>query len=525
MVSALKLLLAVAATAIGFCVFVPAALARPAATPPPIGDGCLVGRWIETKETAPGNWAWNGQIVAVSGLQGMVITFTADGTETDYLSAALPLTANFNGHRLKIFLRGYAQFHVQAGGSSLVQTAPVDNVGVSYNYDGRPVQGGAVYLAGVYTYRCGPTTLHRETAAHTAGYGPLVDDLVRAPAAGASGGLASTVSSGLPTPAAVLAAPMTLLVSAVLALAAVLLITFPSQLFNRTYEENHEVIRYWWERRFGWLLRLRLRAFRRGTREGRASVGFLAVVLVGGLLAALLDPSFGFNLRTLALFMGAVCALLAGSIVSFAAAGVYRILRHKAGTWRLHALPSGLAIAAICVLVSRLTNFQPGYLYGLMGGIVFAHALTKNEEGHVVAVTSAVTLAVALAAWFVWVPVSIQSTAHPTDFGSALASNFLAAIFVSGMVGLLIGLVPLRFLPGEKLAGWHRGVWGTVFGMAALSVIEVMLRPESSAGRAAPAPFWVTAGLFVAFGVVSILFWGYFRVRRRPAAESLGAND
>jgi len=195
----------------------------------------------------------------------------------------------------------------------------------------------------------------------------------------------------------------------------------------------------------------------------------------------------------------------------------------------LQALPSGLLVAAACVLVSRLTSFQPGYLYGLIGGVVFARELGLREKGHVVAVTSLATLAVAVAAWLAWVPVSAQSLAHPTSFGWAVASNFLAALFVSGMVGLLIGLVPLRFLPGDKLASWHRGVWGAVFGLAALSVVEVMLRPQSAGTHFTAAPFLTTAGLFITFGLASVAFWGYFKVRRdstpRAAAASAGTTD
>jgi hypothetical protein len=501
-----------------------AAAVRPA--PPPIGDRCLVGRWVETLESAPGNWAWNGQVFAVSGLRGMVVTFTSDGTEIDDLSAAEPLVGDYQGHQLKIVERGKIQFQVRAGGNQLKQSDPIGGVPVSYYYDGQQMQGGAVYPPGIYTYSCGATTLHRETPAHISGYGPLVDDLVRAPAVASAGGgsLVSPFSSSLATPASVLAAPVTLLISAVVALAAVLLITFPSHLFNRTYEENHEVIRYWWERRFPWLLHLRIRALAGGRRGVRDGLGYMAVVLCGGVLAALLDPRFGLNVRSVALFTGAVFALLAGSLVGFAAAAGYRVARHRAGSWRLHALPTGLFVAGACVLVSRVTDFQPGYLYGLIGGVVFAGRLTRREEGHTVAVTSLVTLAAAVAAWLAWVPVSAQSAAHPTSFGWAVASNFLAAVFVSGMVGLLIGLVPLRFLPGDKLASWHRGVWGAVFGLAALSVVEVMLRPQSSGSSVTTAPFLTTAGLFVAFGIASVAFWGYFRVRRDSTSSSTAAS-
>jgi len=205
------------------------------------------------------------------------------------------------------------------------------------------------------------------------------------------------VGSTLATPTNLLRAPVALLANALIALALVLLVTFPSHLFNRTYEENHDAIRAWWERRLPQLKGLRL-----GTAivpaPGRASLSYVIVVLCGGVLAALLDPSFGPNLRTLALFLGVVLALIAGSTLGATADGLYRAARHKAGIWHLHALPSGLVVAALCVLVSRLTSFQPGYLYGLIGGVTFARSLSLREEGHVVAVTSVLTLAVSVAA-------------------------------------------------------------------------------------------------------------------------------
>ena len=48
------------------------------------------------------------------------------------------------------------------------------------------------------------------------------------------------------------------------------------------------------------------------------------------------------------------------------------------------ALPGTLFIAAICVIVSRVANFQPGYLYGLIIGFGFARELSKVAEGRLV---------------------------------------------------------------------------------------------------------------------------------------------
>jgi photosystem II stability/assembly factor-like uncharacterized protein len=336
--------------------------------------------------------------------------------------------------------------------------------------------------------------------------------------ASTSPSILSTVGGSLASPASLLGAPLSTLVNALITVGLILLITFPSQLFNRTYEENHERIRGWWERRLTWSARLRERGQALNPSVGGA-LSFAAVLLVGGVLAAMLDPGFGPNVRSLALFAGAVLALVAGVAVSGLAAGAYRRTRHRVGHWRLRALPSALLVATVCVFISRITQFQPGYLYGLIGGVVFTGHLNSREEGHEVAVASVGTLIVSIVAWVVWVPVAGAASAHPSSFGLALAENFLAALFLSGMVGLVIGLVPLRFLPGERVARWHRGVWAILFGVACLTVVEVMIRPQTSAGRRVE-PLWTTIGLFLAFGLASVLFWAYFKVQRTTTPEA-----
>lgn len=497
-----------------------------------IGDSCLIGRWVERSYSAPGNWTWpeagsptGPPVIPATGLAGLVITYAADGTQTSDFSNAQPVVASYQGHQLKVVIRGMLKLRVYADGRVIVPTTVItNNLKGTFYVDGvldpYPTlltgSGGSVY-------RCSATKLHMESAALYAGYGPELDDLTRTGTAGPPQSVISSVGSTLPTPGDLLRDPVALLINALLTLALILLVTFPSQLFNRTFEENHDAIRSWWTTHVPWLKRLQKRAMQFRSRY-RSEASYAAVIVIGGVLASLLDPHFGPNLRTLALFAGAALALTAGSVVASLAAGAYRLTRHKAGSWRLHALPSGLLVAALCVLISRLVSFQPGYLYGLIGGVTFTTALSLREEGHVVAVTSLVTLAVSIGAWLVWVPVSAASAAHPTAFGWAVFSNFLAALFVSGIVGLLMGLVPLRFLPGEKLAKWHKGVWGAVFGVAGLTLLEVMLRPQSAGAHLATVPFWTTAGLFIAFGTVSVLFWGYFKTRRPTVSRASRKN-
>src|SRR5690348_4574077 len=184
-----------------------AAAGRPA--PPAIGDRCLVGRWVETKQSAPGNWIVANQVVPVTGLAGMVVTFTADGTETDDLSRAQPLVGDYQGHQVKFVERGLVRFDVHGDGSLLSQTAAGGSATVSFYYDNVYQPSGFItYLPGTYSYRCGSTTLHREAPAGYPGYGPLLDDLVCRLLLDTKT-LVSPFSSSLATPASLLAAPVT----------------------------------------------------------------------------------------------------------------------------------------------------------------------------------------------------------------------------------------------------------------------------------------------------------------------------
>lgn len=342
--------------------------------------------------------------------------------------------------------------------------------------------------------------------------------------AGPSNAMVSSFSTSLPTPTAVGNSVPALLFSALLVLALVLLVVFPSQLFNRTYEENHDRIRAWWERRLPWTRAERQRA---ETHARRRAIALPSAVIVGAVLGTLLDLKVGLNARTAALFTGIVVSFLFSISLGTAVTAAYRRARGLGTHWQLHALPSGLVVAGVCVLVSRLVGFQPGYLYGIIGGIAFVGALSGKEEGRLVALSSAVTLVVAVLAWLLWVPVSTAAARPGAGFGMALLSNVLSALFVGGLAGVVLSLIPLRLLPGEKLAAWHWGAWAAVFALGMFGLVQIMLRPQSEAAHVASVPLWTTVGLFVAFGTASVAFWAYFRTaqpRGAPAEEGPRAS-
>ena len=338
-------------------------------------------------------------------------------------------------------------------------------------------------------------------------------------------GAKPSVFTVLPTPASSFASVTHDLENAGVTVAALLFITFPSQLFNSTFEENYEDIKAWWEKKLRFLGKARRKLAER-KREGRSersnAWAFAVVLVVGALLGNLINPHFGADLSSLASFLAVVAAIVTGMSVAATVNIVYRRRRHGADQAHPHlkALPAGLAIAAACVLVSRLADFAPGYLYGLICGVAFSRQLAKHEKGHVIALSTVATLAVATVVWFAWVPVQGSVSHGHAGFGLVLLDDFLGSLFVSGLVGSVIGMLPLRFLPGGDLAAWHRGAWAAVFGVALFGMLQAMLRPVSHS-HVGHAPIVTVIILLVLFGGGSLVFRQHFarREREKKAAE------
>ncbi|HET9058810.1 MAG TPA: FGLLP motif-containing membrane protein, partial [Acidimicrobiales bacterium] len=354
-------------------------------------------------------------------------------------------------------------------------------------------------------------------------------------------GGASSISTSLPWPATAFASAGADITSGGIALAVALFITFPANVFNSTFEENYADITAWWEK---WLTvfvsRDRRRAWRERWRTARArllsvlrlagrsptkrlereTVAFACVLGLGALLGSLLDPSFGANTHTLLTWLAIALAMAAGVAVSAGVTMGYHRARKRRGIDRkLRALPGGLAIAAACVAISRLSGFQPGYLYGIVCGVSFGRELESHEEGHVVALSSVTRVVLAIVAWLAWAGVGGPRLAG--GLLGDLASNFLASFFVSGLVSTVISLFPLRFLPGHKLHNWHKGVWLATFSLTLFVLVQVLLRPHSSSpGGGSHAPLITTLTLFVLFGAGSVLFRRHFVKKHHQEGET-----
>jgi len=313
----------------------------------------------------------------------------------------------------------------------------------------------------------------------------------------------------VPAPNQVAVDPRVLIITALITGFLILLVPFPSDLFNRTYSRNHDEIMGWFGRlgRSDALTRI----------EGRGVQHTTAFVVFAFMCAALnsvLSPAARVDLVTMAAIVGIAGAMIVLSIISSLTSSLY--LHRRVKGIHLRILLSALPIAAVCVLISRAADFQPGYLYGLIGAFTVAATPTPVQAGRAVALSTVVSLALAVAAWLIRIPVAPLASGADPAFMAIVANTFLTSVFVSGLEHLVFRLVPLRFLDGAALRGWSTPVWAVLFGVGLFGFLQILINPAGGYTHLADMKRTglITAlVLFAAFGLFSFAFWGYFRFR------------
>ena len=249
------------------------------------------------------------------------------------------------------------------------------------------------------------------------------------------------------------------------------------------------------------------------------------MIAAGALFGALLDPRFGPNWRGVASYVAIALAIPTVAAITALVGVLYFRAEHRRPRAHLRALPAGLAVAAICVIISRLVDFQPGYLYGVVCGIALEGVLIKPSAGRVTMTASLVVLAVCVAAWLAWKPVASVAVRPGAFFGLIVLDDFLASLTVGGIVGTAIGLLPLQFLPGAVIRDWSLRAWATTFELAMILLIGLVVR--SPLAPVSHSALWVIVALFVLFAGISVGFREYFarRWRREHAIVIRGLRN
>jgi hypothetical protein len=232
-----------------------------------------------------------------------------------------------------------------------------------------------------------------------------------------------------------------------------------------------------------------------------------------GLIYGFLSPDFGINPQSLILFVSLVVGL--GFLTYFAEGSSTRLaVRRYSADASIKLYGTAVIVAIVAVVVSRLVDFQPGLLYGFIASavIVAPIALARRDDATLVLVPAFGLLVITVLAWMLLGPVRVA--AADGSWPPALAETILAMIFIGGLEGLFITMLPLRFLDGSTVMAWSKVAWALVFGTVTFLWWQLLLNQESSYVAALEQTnVQVVLIVLAVFMVTTGGLWSYFRFK------------
>jgi hypothetical protein len=236
-----------------------------------------------------------------------------------------------------------------------------------------------------------------------------------------------------------------------------------------------------------------------------------------------LEPGFGFNEKSL-IVVGSL--LIAAGLITYLTEGVEAAYANRAygQAAAVRIFPLAIVIAAVSVIVSRLSSIEPGVIYGFVGLAVFLRpsTMSDDEEARTVFLPAFVLLVMSVVAWLAITPLRDALNEGNDSFLIAFFEGVAVATFIGGLEGLFFNLLPLSFMDGEKIWRWNKVIWVMTMGIVTLLAWHVLLNDQreyfDSLQETTPMAALIVGGVCVA---LTITTWAYFRLRQRHGSAGL----
>ncbi len=306
----------------------------------------------------------------------------------------------------------------------------------------------------------------------------------------------------------VLANPAVVGAAALAGLALLLLIAFPAELLNSTISEQYprfskrlpRVKTPWLERFTVWL-------------STTPVFGAILITLVASVIFGFSDPGFGFDITSLRLVLACFLALFVVGYLASSISGF--IIRRRWGLSTVMELkPLGLLLTIVGVIISRLLDFSPGFLIGLLLGIAIVGSTTAAQRAKATLVQGGVVFVLAMLGWLLYS--FVLGTTQPDSFGTALMFDTLVAVTAEGLTALFIGLLPFRYLDGESIFQYSKVIWAAAYALAAAAFVLIIV---PSAWGEIDGPLWLWLAFIGGFAVIALALYLYFRFWAPPIEE------
>jgi hypothetical protein len=172
-------------------------------------------------------------------------------------------------------------------------------------------------------------------------------------------------------------------------------------------------------------------------------------------------------------------------------------------------------LAVVGVIIARALDFSPGFLIGVVIGLELLRA-GRNAQVAGVMVRFGLILALALVGWIGY---SIMDAfGEPEGFAPALVRETFVALTAEGLIALLVGALPLKFLEGRELWEKSKPLWGATFLVVAVAFSLLVLPTAAEETTVGDIGLW--AIVLVSFAAITLTIWAVFaRIESRERAR------
>lgn len=195
-------------------------------------------------------------------------------------------------------------------------------------------------------------------------------------------------------------------------------------------------------------------------------------------------------------------------VVNLAATLLPRMLASRAlgitSTARVQ--PSLLLVSAAFALVSRVGEFQPALVFGLVGALTVAATAGRGDRGRLGTVQVLCLLVTGAAGWML--AGAVGGSSSPDLWDSALL-EFSNVVALASFGGAAVLVLPIGGSTGRRILDWSPATW-MLLTVAAFTPLAMLFGPALAS--AASAGRLLVPGIAVAtFAAVSLSAWAWMR--------------
>jgi hypothetical protein len=327
------------------------------------------------------------------------------------------------------------------------------------------------------------------------------------------------VLSELPTATVAVTAQNALWASA-LAVILVLLLAFPTQLLDSAAEKGSERIAQWGARfttvaggAGTAVTRLRAAVARATSITGwrAAAIGITAAAII----SSFVDPAFGLNVASIRAFVSILVSLVLQIVAGWLLL-VWVVRRtHPKATAEFEFRPMTLLIVVVAVILTRITGFEPGIIFGLVAGVGFGALVATAERARVALIGIGIAFTLSVLAWLGYSLLSLLGDDGPVV---VFLSETLSSLAIVGIVALPIALLPIGGMTGHAIWIWNRWIWAGSYAVGLFGFFLILM-PLPFSWQEVPLSLPVWVGLFFAYAIGAVVAWALI-VRPWQKSES-----